>query len=84
MELTGKDYRFIVGAIEEVLRMDELQLIAARKTFDWAYLRQALERLQQYAPGNAPDTGVTDSHCPECNSKLTWCVECEKHVEPIH
>jgi hypothetical protein len=27
---------------------------------------------------------ATDSHCPNCNARLTWCVECEKHITPIH
>lgn len=27
---------------------------------------------------------ATDSHCPECNSRLTWCAECNKYVTPSH
>lgn len=26
---------------------------------------------------------ATDTHCPECNSRLTWCAECEKHITPL-
>lgn len=27
---------------------------------------------------------ATDSHCPDCGAKLTWCAECEKRVTPNH
>lgn len=35
----------IFDACEEIMNMDELQLIAAHKQFDWRYLRQSLEEL---------------------------------------
>ena len=38
----------IFDAVEEVMRMDDLQLVQARKHFDWAYLRKSLEELRHY------------------------------------
>ena len=38
----------IFDAVEEVMRMDELQLVQARKRFNWAYLRSALDELENY------------------------------------
>ena len=38
----------IFDAVEEVMRMDDLQLVQARKHFDWAYLRKSLEELREY------------------------------------
>ena len=34
--------------LEEVMGMDELQLIQAKKHFNWAYLRKSLEELKEY------------------------------------
>ena len=38
----------IFDAVEEVMKMDDLQLIQARKHFKWAYLRSALDELRLY------------------------------------
>jgi hypothetical protein len=38
----------IFDAVEEVMNMDDLQLIQARKHFKWAYLRSALEELREF------------------------------------
>ena len=38
----------IFDAVEEVMSMDDLQLIQARKHFNWAYLRKSLEELREY------------------------------------
>jgi hypothetical protein len=52
----------VLRAIDEVLDMDELQLIAAKKQFNWCYLRQAKDILveiiggiqQNYSNNNKP------------------------------
>lgn len=38
----------IFDACQEIMKMDKLQLIAQKEQFDWRYLRQALEELQDY------------------------------------
>jgi hypothetical protein len=51
----------IFDAVEEVMKMDDLQLIQSRKHFKWAYLKSALEELKEYVDGNAMlDAGVSD------------------------
>ena len=42
-------------------------------------IAEEIERLLTQRP---PDL-ATDS-CPNCNARLTWCVECEKHITPSH
>jgi len=48
----------IFDAVEEVMRMDDLQLIQARKHFKWAYLRPALEELQEFIGNNEEESNV--------------------------
>jgi hypothetical protein len=38
----------IFDACEEIMQMDELQLCAARRQFDWKYLRQSLKELRNF------------------------------------
>jgi hypothetical protein len=42
----------IFDALEELFKMDDLQLIQAWKHFDWAYLRSALKELKEYLDKN--------------------------------
>jgi hypothetical protein len=44
----------IFDAVEEVMNMDDLQLIQARKHFKWTYLRSALKELREFI-GNSDE-----------------------------
>jgi hypothetical protein len=43
----------IFDALNELFKMDDLQLIQAWKHFNWAYLRSALKELEDYLIQNA-------------------------------
>ena len=51
----------IFDAVEEVMKMDDLQLLQARKHFNWAYLRRSLEELDNFICDGRPS-----DVCPEC------------------
>ena len=62
----------IFDAIEEVMRMDDLQLIKERKHFNWAYLRKSLEELDKFIGDDKPL-----EVCPECGEPYSGaCGSC--------
>ena len=48
----------IFDAVEEVMKMDDLQLIQSRKHFKWAYLKSALEELGKFIGSNEEESNV--------------------------
>jgi len=69
----------IFDAVEEVMRMDELQLIHAHKILNWRYLRQALAELREYIAAQQP-TPAEDANASPVDKVTVWeCDRCKSY-----